>query len=217
MTQADQPASGTSARPNAGLARAAWVLAGAAILLSILGVFWLRLWIPGLLLGVVALVLAIVAARRAGRTPLFATPVVLVAALAFVLPAVIAVAALGGWIGGIDAGPAREELQVELRVQAEGDFSVSYTQPPADGDSATTITDVDATDEFETSFMAEFNSFQLQAVIAQSNLGPQEISCEVIVNDVVLVERAGDRRYVDCSADLQDLYREHLDAHPSSY
>jgi hypothetical protein len=183
---------------------AVWILGGLSLLLSIVGLFWLRLWIPGMVLGVVAFVLSLVAARRAGRRPVFADAGVMFASLALALPLVIALVTLAGAVAQTGSIP-RETLQVELRVRAEGDFTVSYTEPVEPGASTATTATVEATDEFEKSYTTDQNTIQFFAAIVQDNIGPQEITCTITVNGEVVLENTGDKRYVDCTAELQKL------------
>lgn len=197
-------------RRAGGLARTAVVLAVVALALSIVGVFWLRLWTLGLVLGAVSLVVGIVAARREGRRPLLAQGVVLLGAAALIVPAVIAAAAFAGWVSRSETVPQREEREIELRAYADGDFTVTHTVPPAAGETTTTIAEIDVTDEFETSLTADLDRVQFFAVISQSNAGPQTIRCEIRIDGDVVLERTGDRRFVDCSADLQDIDGERL-------
>ncbi len=207
--QGNVPSPQQGRKPSRTPSSIAWILLGASLVLSIVGVFWLRLWVPGLVLGIAAFAMGIIAARRAGKSPLYTDARVLLSVIAMVMPAVIALTTIAGGMAQSDVAPPRADLQIELRVHADGDFTVSYTEPVRAGASKATVATVEATDEFTTSFTTNLNAFQFHAGIAQNNLGPQLISCAVEVNGVVVLERTGDQRYVDCSADLQELNREH--------
>ncbi|MGO1802357.1 MAG: hypothetical protein ACTHZW_07035 [Microbacteriaceae bacterium] len=185
-----------------------WSLAIASLTFSAVGVFWLRLWILGLVVGVAALVVSVVAVRRRGNRPSFADPLVVVSALALAVPIVIAVITIIGSLTRLDTGPPRDELQVEIRVQAEGDFTVTYTEPPASGASQATVAEVAATDEFEESYTTRLSEIQFFAAIAPNNIGPQSISCEILINGTTVVDQTEEGRFIDCSSDLQELYRE---------
>lgn len=206
--QGHQPPAAANPRGE-GLARTAGVIGVVSLALTLVGVFWLRLWALGLVLGAVSLVVAIVAARRAGRTPLLTQGSVVLGTAALAVPAVIAAATLAGWVSRIETVPREQPLEVELRAYAEGDFTVTHTVPPAEGETTTTLTEVDVTNEFETSFTSGLDRVQFFAVVSQRNAGTQTIRCEIVIDGDVVVERIGDRRFVDCSAELQDLIRDH--------
>lgn len=106
-------------------------------------------------------------------------------------------------LAGCAAAPERE---VRLHVTAEGAFTVTYTQPSGSESSKWTVADSDATDDFDTSFRtADLGHVQFSAVIAQRNIGPQEIRCTVTIDGAVVRDLTGDDRFVDCSADIRDL------------
>jgi len=196
---------------HSNLRRIAWSLAVVSLMLSIIGVLWLRLWIPGLVIGGAALMVSFLAVRQQGERPSLAQPVVVVGALALAVPIVIAVISIIGALTRTDAGPPREELQVELRVHADGDFTVTYTEPRADGAAKAAVAEVAATDEFETSFTTRLDGIQFVAAVTPNNIGPQTIRCEIVINGESIVDESVDERYIDCSSDLQDLHQASID------
>jgi hypothetical protein len=127
-----------------------------------------------------------------------------------VLVLVIAAVTIGVGIMRNAAGDAPEKLHVELIARAEGEFSVTYTEPLEQGAATTSTTQVNTTDTFGFEFTGQNSDIRFQASISQSNIGPQQIICEIKINDEIVLQRQGDQRYVDCSANLQDLYREHM-------
>lgn len=193
-----------------GLWSLAWTLAVVSLGLTIVGAFWLRLWILGLVIGAVALVVGLVAARREGDRSLFTAPAVAAGALAVLVAVAVAGVSIFGAIVRGDAGPPHEELHVELMVRADGDFTVTHTEPPVEGASKATIVEIDATDEFEESFVTRLSDIQFFAAIAQNNIGPQSISCEIRINGTTVVDRTEAGRFIDCSSDLQNLYLEQV-------
>src|SRR5690606_12183870 len=73
-----------------GLHSIAWLIAIASIGLTVVGVFWLRLWILGLVVGVIALIVGLVVLRRERGRP-FTAPLVVCGALAVALAVAVAV------------------------------------------------------------------------------------------------------------------------------
>lgn len=134
---------------------------------------------------------------------------VMIGALIILVLSVAAVS-LGVWSIRNAAVDAPEKLQVELTARAEGAFSVNFTEPFEQGDVKASMAQVNATDTFDFAFTGQNSDIDFQASIAQSNIGPQQIICEIKINDQIVLQRQGDQRYVDCSANLQDLYREHM-------
>lgn len=190
-----------------GLRTIAWTLAIVSLGLTVVGVFWLRLWILGVVVGAAALVIGIVAVRRDGGRP-FTAPVVICGALAVAVAVAVALASIIGALVRAEAGPPNDEIRVELVVRADGDFTVTHTEPPADGSTRASVVEVDAVDEFEASFVARLSDIQFFAAIAQNNIGPQTISCEIRINGETVVDRSENSRFIDCSSDLQELHRE---------
>ena len=184
---------------------AVWTLAILSLALSLVGIAVLRLWIPGFILGIVALVLSVRASRSQRGASTFGQPHFLVSLLAVIVPVVILAVSLVGMIGRENSGTQPKELAVELVAQADGDFTVTHTVPAAPGADKATAETVDATDEFSVSFSSDLSSIQFNAAIVQSNLGTQEITCLIKIDGEVVLENTSDRRFVDCSTDLQTL------------
>ncbi|WP_156316604.1 hypothetical protein [Leucobacter japonicus] len=147
------------------------------------------------------------AAKSARRRP--RTRSVVMGALIVVVLSVAAVS-LGVWSIRNAAVDGPEKLKVELTARAEGAFSVNFTEPFEQGDVKASMAQVNATDTFDFEFTGQNSEIQFEASIAQSNIGPQQIICQIKINDQIVLKRQGDQRYVDCSANLQDLFREHI-------
>lgn len=183
----------------------AWTLAVVSLALSVVGIVLLRLWIPGLVLGIVALVISLRRSGLGGATPTLAQPHFLMSLLAVIVPVIILAVSLGGMVGRGNSATQAKELAVELVAQADGDFTVTHTVPAIPGADKATAETVDATDEFSVTFRSDLSSIQFNAGIVQSNLGTQEVTCLIKIDGEVVLERTSDRRFVDCSTDLQTL------------
>ncbi|WP_449283330.1 hypothetical protein [Leucobacter sp.] len=203
---------GDAAPPPAAsaLSIVAWVMIAVSLVATLTGLFWARLWLVGLVIAVVAFVLSIVVARRGRRGSVFADARVLVSLVALVLPIAIAIASLLGWAGRMGASPAAEELHIELHAEAEGDFTVTYSEPLAAGAVKSTTVEADASDSFEVAFSGTNSEIRFQAGISPHNIGPQTVSCGIRINGRTVMERTEEDRFVDCSANLQELYREQI-------
>jgi hypothetical protein len=190
--------------PRSFLAKAVWVLAGFSLLLTVADILWARLYVPAFVVGAAALVVSVVVSRRGRSRPFSWSARTLVSAIAAVLPVLI-VGTMFAAIGVRQATlPQPETLDVDLRVVADGDFTLTYT-----GDVDTV--DAEASDDFETSFTTRYNSMQLFIVLAPENLGPNTIRCEISINGTLVVERSTEDRHLDCTSDLQDLHHDSLE------
>lgn len=192
----------TPGAPDATAARRrqlVFALAASSIVVTIIGAFWMRLWVLGLVIGVIALVVALRADRRSRRGPGVVVSVIAVALA-------VAVGASGVVSGLRRAGPAvpsadAQEIDVRMQVEAEGAFEVSHTEPGDDGSG--TIVQTESVDRLDVTWSGSLDEVQLVANIAQDNIGPQVISCRIWVDGALAVDRTGDARFVDCSAALQ--------------
>lgn len=192
------------------LAIAAWALIAVSLLTTVVGLFWARLWLVGLVVAIAAFVVSVVVARRGRRGPVIIDARVLMSLVALLLPIAIAIASLLGWAGRMGTGPSAEELSIELRAEAEGDFTVTYSEPLAAGAVKSTTVEADASDSFEVAFSGTNSEIRFQAGISPHNIGPQAVSCEIRINGRTVMERTEEDRFVDCSANLQELYREQI-------
>lgn len=187
-----------------------WMMIAVSLGASVIGLFWLRLWIAGLIIGIGALALSLYVALRVRRRPAFADARVLTSVVAVILPIVIALVSITSANGHRSANPSVAELQIELTVEAEGDFTVTYSEPLVPGAEKTSPIEADATDRFDVSFSGSNSEIQFMAVISQSNIGPQWIDCEIKINGRSVLQRTGEQRFVDCSANVQELHRDQI-------
>lgn len=185
--------------------RTVWVLALLSLALTLVGIFYLRLWLAGWIIGVVALVMSIVWAVRSPARGKFPRSAVYLSIAATVLPLGIAVITLVGSLDNSSERPERIQQEVEFLVEAEGEFNVGHTVPAEPGSDVAGVLITEGSDSYSFSFNSDMGPMDFSAYILQSNLGVQEITCSIKINGEVVLTRTGDSRFVDCSSNLQEL------------
>lgn len=171
----------------------------ASIALSLVGIFVMRLWLLGGVVGVFALVLSVIEMMRGGS---FTGGLLGSIAAVLLAASIFAVWLVTVSIGNESPSP-RVEQTIELVVETEGGFSMSYTVPPPAGAKKATVTTIEATDTHSFSAKSQLSRIQFHAALLQSNLGDKDITCTVKVDGEILVSLTSDQRFVNCSTDLQ--------------
>lgn len=181
------------------------MLALFSLALSVVGIFTLRLWLLGWVVGVVALVMGLVWVNRESVRGEFPRMAVALSSAATVLPLIIAGVTFAGAVSNYLDRPERVRQNVEFLVEADANFRVTHTVPAEPGQDVLGLLRTEESNDYSYSFETDIGTVQFIAGILPSSLGVQEITCSIKIDGNVVLTRTSDRRYVDCSANLQEL------------
>lgn len=186
-----------------GTARAAWILAALSLGLTLIGLFWMRLWLLGIVVGVAAVIVAIVAVSRPPRAwrALMASGAALLLAL---VPLGIALTALA--VRGFS--PERPTIDVVLHAEMIGPFTVQRTLPPEPGTNHAGVATEEFTDQFDATYSTHLDQAQFFIAATGTNREATGARCTVTINGVIVLTKSVPDRMLDCSFDPQALYDE---------
>lgn len=187
-----------------GTARAAWILAALSLGLTLIGLFWMRLWLLGIVVGVAAVIVAIVAVSRPPRAwrALIASGAALLLAL---VPLGIALTALA--VRGFS--PERPTIDVVLHAEMIGPFTVQRTLPPEPGTNYAEAETAQASDDYEVAYSTPSSNHSKFFIAATgTNREATGARCTVTINGVIVLTKSVPDRMLDCSFDPQALYDE---------
>lgn len=191
----------TEGSGGSNLLRAAWICIAISIITTAIGLFWMRLWMVGIVMAGVAIIFVVLGWRASRR----ARPVLIasICALAFALaPLVAAVSTLATRSGPVDL-PVQE---VALEVRATGAFTVIHTTPPLPGQTVLGVQTEHATDTFDVAYTTDMSRMQFFIALDGANNTSAPVRCVVTVNGVEVVDKTATERTLDCSLDLHDLH-----------